>query len=98
MTRTRWTLNEDLPDVRIHEPLFNIMIWGLQGEGKDLLAVKWCLDYFNEGHKVFANQDLSFIERKIVTYSDLRQSYGTVDNHGVLFMHDVDLIFNSDTI
>lgn len=84
-----------MEDFRIHKPLFNIMIWGLQGEGKDLLAIKWCLDYFKKGHKVYTNQDVSFQEKKIESFEDLRGASGTIEKHGVLYLHDVDLIFNS---
>lgn len=84
-----------MEDIRIHEPLFNVMIWGLQGEGKDLLAIKWCLDYHKKGHKVYTNQEVSFQDGKIESFADLRTAAGNIEKHGVLYMHDVDLIFNS---
>lgn len=72
------------------EPIKHTLVFGKQGCGKDLLIIGWLYHAFNEGKTIYANSELKFPYEKIESVKDIEGA-----RNGLLYLHDVDLLFNS---
>lgn len=77
--------------------VFHKIIWGKQGDGKDLLAVSWIKKEYEERQcKIFSVGELKGIPYTRVTcFDDVVNARGDPDNIGILYWHDMDLEFDS---
>ncbi len=71
-------------------PIKHTLVFGKQGSGKDLLIVGWLYRAQLEGKVIYSNSPLEFPHKSIDSVSDVEEA-----RDGILYLHDMDLIFNS---
>lgn len=74
---------------RKNDDIKHIIIFGKQGKGKDLFAVSYLADHINK-RKVYSNSPLKFPYYGVHSIRDIELA-----RDGYLYLHDMDLIFNS---